>query len=338
MSQKPKNRTQNLVAKGSKTEIQEVEAQAPPRRSPRKLLSRSPAPIGLTSISDEENSDAFDSSSEAHAVQKSSSRKRQSGNIGQSTPKKRKPSTPSKRSKSNTPTTPSQNPEYDDAAFSTVKKRQVGYEPPSVYAHLAPLTDIIGPNLLLLFIGTNPGISTATAGHAYAYPQNKFWKIVHESGITPYQFKPQEDRKLLDYSCGNTNLVDRPTPSVAQLSAKELTAGVPGLDEKVRVWRPEVVCIVGKMIWDSIRKVKYGKPGKGEVFKYGWQEGMRMGEVKGKDGWEGAKVFVAYSTSCISALPLYPVKLELLTQIGDWIKARRREIAQDTVAEDGTSS
>lgn len=65
------------------------------------------------------------------------------------------------------------------------------------------------------------------------------------------------------------------------------------LEEKVRKFKPEAVCVVGKSIWESLFRVRNGRElGKGG-FVYGWQEGVRMGV---EEGWEGAKVFVACST------------------------------------------
>jgi thymine-DNA glycosylase len=51
-----------------------------------------------------------------------------------------------------------------------------GYAPPSTYAHLPELPDVVAPNLLILFVGLNPGLQTARTGHAYAHPSNLFWK------------------------------------------------------------------------------------------------------------------------------------------------------------------
>lgn len=58
------------------------------------------------------------------------------------------------------------------------KRRQSAkYASPAKYAHLSELTDIIEPNLLGIFVGFNPGVTTATKGHAYAHPSNMFCKI-----------------------------------------------------------------------------------------------------------------------------------------------------------------
>ncbi|KIV98590.1 uncharacterized protein PV09_09618 [Verruconis gallopava] len=208
------------------------------------------------------------------------------------------------------------------------------YAPPSKYAHLKPLTDILEPNLICVFVGFNPGIRTATTGHAYAHPSNLFWKLLHRSGCTDRQLKPEEDVNLPHlYSMGNTNLVSRPTKSDAELSKEEQLASVPILDAKIRKYKPEAVCIVGKSIWENIWKYRYGsKPSKAE-FKFGWQDPKHnMGRLTieddnddGDKAWAGAKVFVATSSSGLDASTKPVQKEAIWAPLGQWVQKRRRE-------------
>ncbi|KAI0422825.1 uracil-DNA glycosylase-like protein [Xylaria grammica] len=183
----------------------------------------------------------------------------------------------------------------DGKSPSPRKKRNresSSYAAPSTYAHLSPLIDVITPNLLILFIGLNPGVQTARAGHAYAHPSNLFWKLLYSSGITPVPCKPEEDRTLPErFSLGNTNIVSRPSRNGAELSKAEMDAGVAILEEKCRRWRPEAVCVVGKSIWESIFRVWNRRNlAKGE-FQYGWQT-ERMGAVPPADDSASARVGV----------------------------------------------
>lgn len=212
------------------------------------------------------------------------------------------------------------------------------YADPSVYAHLKPLTDILEPNLICVFVGFNPGVQTATSGHAYAHKSNQFWKLMYRSGITPdRQLQPEEDVNLPRlYALGNTNLVSRPTRMDGELSAEERLASVPILDAKIRKYKPEAVCIVGKGIWENIWKARWGrKPGKAE-FRHGWQDerqNMGMMAVEGEDvdedvgEWEGARVFVATSTSGLDAGTTIAQKEAIWRPLGDWVQERRRERA-----------
>jgi thymine-DNA glycosylase len=199
-----------------------------------------------------------------------------------------------------------------------------GYAPPSTYAHLNGLPDAIASNLLVLFIGLNPGIQTARTGHAYAHPSNLFWKLLYSSGLTPRLCSPTEDRQLPElYSMGFTNIVARPSRNGSELSKQEMDEGVEILHEKCRKYRPESVCVVGKSIWESIWRVRHGKP-VGKAFKYGWQdESENMGVIEGE--WEGSKVFVSSSTSGLAATLSPTEKERIWAEIGTWAQKRRAE-------------
>lgn len=200
-----------------------------------------------------------------------------------------------------------------------------GYAPPSTYAHLPPLRDVLEPNLICVFIGLNPGIQTAVSGHAYAHPSNLFWKLLHSSGCTTRRCSPQEDGDLPRlFALGNTNIVERPTKNSSELSKAEMDASVHVLQAKIAKFRPEAVCIVGKSIWESIWRVTHGRPIKKHEFRYGWQDqGDNMG-VDGQD-WEGARVFVATSTSGLAATLLPAEKERIWKELGVWVQQRREE-------------
>lgn len=208
---------------------------------------------------------------------------------------------------------------------SPAKKRRPSsrYAPPSTYAHLPKLVDILEPNLIGVFVGTNPGIRTATAGHAYAHPSNLFWKLLHASGCTDVRLRPENDVDLPRwYAMGNTNIVERPSKDAAELSKAEMAAGTPVLEEKVRKYRPEAVCIVGKGIWEAVWRWRYKREIRKHEFRWGWQEEKeRMGKT---DDWVGAPVFVTSSTSGLSA-SLKPAEKEAIWRpFGEWVKARRK--------------
>ncbi|KAI9171738.1 G/U mismatch-specific uracil DNA glycosylase [Paramyrothecium foliicola] len=199
-----------------------------------------------------------------------------------------------------------------------------GYAPPSKYAHLEGIPDAVAPNLLVFFVGLNPGIQTAVTGHAYAHPSNLFWKLLYSSGVTPRACRADEDRQMPElYSLGLTNIVSRPSRNGAELSKQEMDEGVAALEDKARRWRPECMCIVGKSIWESVWRVRHGA-NVGKAFKYGWQdEGENMGVVPGE--WAGAKVFVASSTSGLAATLSPAEKQRIWDELGTWVKARRAE-------------
>ncbi|KAG6012356.1 hypothetical protein E4U41_005344, partial [Claviceps citrina] len=137
-------------------------------------------------------------------------------------------STPTSASTSASTTTTNKPPTRRRTPGPDPNPKTARYAPPSHFAHLPPdpLPDALAPNLLVLFIGLNPGLATARSGHAYAHPSNLFWKLLHASGITPRRCLPHEDRHLPAlYSLGLTNIVARPSRNASQLRGAELDRG-----------------------------------------------------------------------------------------------------------------
>ena len=112
-----------------------------------------------------------------------------------------------------------------------------------------PLPDVIAPGLDVLFCGINPSLMSAERGHHFARPGNRFWPALHLAGLTPRRLTPDEDRELLRYGLGVTNLVDRPTRTAAELSAEELRAGAEALADLVARYRPRVLAVLGITAW-----------------------------------------------------------------------------------------
>lgn len=107
------------------------------------------------------------------------------------------------------------------------------------------LPDIIDYHLKVLFIGFNPGMRSAEKGHHYAGYSNNFWKLLYESGITPYKFRPEEDAKLLELGCGSTNIVARPTKGISEIRTAEFREGAVTLRSTLMEYRPKIACYVG---------------------------------------------------------------------------------------------
>ena len=141
-----------------------------------------------------------------------------------------------------------------------------------------PLQDSLRPGLDLVFVGINPGIASATRGHHYAGPGNHFWPLLYEAGLVPERLTCDDDARLPGYGIGLTNLVERASRGIADLSRAEMWAGAERLREKLRRYRPRVVCFNGKAIY--------------EVFS-----GRRCRLGLQPERHEGALVFVMPSTS-----------------------------------------
>jgi TDG/mug DNA glycosylase family protein len=184
----------------------------------------------------------------------------------------------------------------------------------------------------------NPGIQTATLGHPYAHPSNLYWRLLHSSGLTPDRRLAPAEYTILpaQYGLGNTNLVSRATPDAAGLSSAEQVAGARALDDKVRACRPAAVCLVGKGIWEAVWRFKHARALRPREFAYGFQHPREnMGRAapaaaaglggKSADAWDGARVFVATSTSGLAASMTLKQKEEIWAQLGTWVNERREE-------------
>lgn len=147
----------------------------------------------------------------------------------------------------------------------------------------APVPDVLGPGLRLLLVGINPGVQTARTKHHFANPRNLFWGLLQESGLTPRQLDPTEERELLRWGMGVTNVVTRATPGAGDVTAEDKRRGRERLEALVRKAQPEWFAFVGKQAW---------------LFA-GGAPGQPFGVVK--DGFWGRKTFVLPSPSPANA-------------------------------------
>jgi double-stranded uracil-DNA glycosylase len=107
------------------------------------------------------------------------------------------------------------------------------------------LRDVIAPGLRVLFCGINPGLYSGATGHHFARPGNRFWPAIHQAGFTPRLLHPSEQRELLNWGYGITNLVPRTTATADELSAEELLAGRKRLAGKAKRYQPRVLAVLG---------------------------------------------------------------------------------------------
>ena len=75
---------------------------------------------------------------------------------------------------------------------------------PKALPHRLP--DQLRPNLRLVFVGTAASTRSAELGHYYAHPGNRFWRAIHEAGLVPRRYQPDEFRALLPLGIGFTDL------------------------------------------------------------------------------------------------------------------------------------
>src|SRR3984957_8374784 len=128
-------------------------------------------------------------------------------------------------------------------------------------AHDKLVPDLVAKNLIVLFVGINPGLYTAAIGHHFGRPGNRFWPALHAGGFTPRLFSPFEEYLLLDLKFGITNVVERATARADELTDDELRTGGQRLQAKVKRWRPTVIAFVGIGPYRIVSGVKDARVG-----------------------------------------------------------------------------
>ena len=123
------------------------------------------------------------------------------------------------------------------------------------------LEDILADHLAVIFCGINPGMMAAAQGHHFAGRGNRFWRTLHLAGFTPEEVRPENDRQLLQYQCGLTAVVDRPTARADQLSVDEFTAAAANFEQKIASHASRFVAFLGKAAYCALsrqREIAWG--------------------------------------------------------------------------------
>jgi TDG/mug DNA glycosylase family protein len=123
------------------------------------------------------------------------------------------------------------------------------------------LEDILAEHLAVIFCGINPGLTAAAQGHHFAGRGNRFWRTLHLAGFTPEEVRPENDRTILQYQCGLTAVVDRPTARADQLSLHEFSAAAAAFEQKIVRYAPRFVAFLGKAAYGALsgqREVAWG--------------------------------------------------------------------------------
>jgi double-stranded uracil-DNA glycosylase len=106
--------------------------------------------------------------------------------------------------------------------------------------------DILAGGLDVVFCGLNPAASAAGSGHNFSHRNNRFWTVLQPAGFTDVRLRPQDERRLLEYGCGITSPVERPTRRADEISAEEFRTACLALEAKIRCYAPRSVAFLGK--------------------------------------------------------------------------------------------
>jgi len=112
----------------------------------------------------------------------------------------------------------------------------------------------------LIIVGCNPGEHSVRAGHYYAGRGNTFWELLHKGGVIPEPIDYRDDRRIIEFGVGLTDLVKRPTKSVGDLTREDFAEGRVMLSQKLEELAPHVVAFPGKPNYErySQRKCALG--------------------------------------------------------------------------------
>jgi TDG/mug DNA glycosylase family protein len=113
-------------------------------------------------------------------------------------------------------------------------------------------SDILARGLDVIFCGLNPAASAAAAGHNFSNGTNRFWTVLHLAGFTDVRLQPQDERRLLEYGCGITAVVRRPTKRAAEVSPEEFRQARLGFEAKMRHYAPRSIAFLGKRVLSAM--------------------------------------------------------------------------------------
>lgn len=106
----------------------------------------------------------------------------------------------------------------------------------------AVLPDVLAPGLDIVFCGTAAGAESARQRAYYAHPQNRFWRTLHEAGLTPRLLAPAEYPLLPEFGLGLTDLAKFVSGMDRQLPAGALgRAAQANLREKIEAHAPRAL-------------------------------------------------------------------------------------------------
>jgi TDG/mug DNA glycosylase family protein len=113
-----------------------------------------------------------------------------------------------------------------------------------------------------VFCGTAAGAVAARVGAPYAGPGNRFWWVLHETGLTPRLLDAFEFPELPRYGLGLTDVAKHASGSDASLAHADFDRAA--VVAKVERFAPRILAFVGKR---AAQEVLGGRVG------YGPQEG-----------------------------------------------------------------
>lgn len=111
------------------------------------------------------------------------------------------------------------------------------------------LPEILAHGLDVIFVGAAPSMAAAATGHYYAGGRNRFWQLLHQSGFTPRELRPEEDTQVLQFGVGLTGVL------LGHISTSNDLLPIPteeersALFDRLELYKPRVICYNGSDVY-----------------------------------------------------------------------------------------
>ena len=114
------------------------------------------------------------------------------------------------------------------------------------------LPDHLRKGMKLVIVGCNPTESSVRTGHYYSGRDNPFWPTLYETGVIPEPLEYRDDKRIIEFAIGLTDLVKRPTRAIEELTREDYAEGRIVLSQKLGEFVPHVSVTVtlGLMVAD----------------------------------------------------------------------------------------
>jgi double-stranded uracil-DNA glycosylase len=122
------------------------------------------------------------------------------------------------------------------------------------------LPDVLAPGLRVVFCGVAPGRVSAARRAYYAGPGNKFWPMLHKTGLTPRRFTPQEYPEVLALGIGLTDVCKTAFGADNELARAAFDPA--GFMRKMERYRPRAIAFDGKFAAKmafGVKTIAYGR-------------------------------------------------------------------------------
>jgi TDG/mug DNA glycosylase family protein len=122
------------------------------------------------------------------------------------------------------------------------------------------LPDHLRKGMKLVIVGCNPTESSVRTGHYYSGRGNPFWPVLFETGVIPEPLEYRDDKRIIEFAIGLTDLVKRPTRTVEELTREDYAEGRIVLSQKLGEYAPHVIAFNGRSVYEQFaqRRAKLG--------------------------------------------------------------------------------